>query len=685
MVTGRSTLDDALDMLLAKPMPVFLGGRYGLTPHHRIPAALAEGVFGAPQRETVLCEAMRIAARRWGRAEACDRLSTHAGELDQAASRAIAELADLRPLTAGRPFLTSSYMLSIPMTLHPQSAIVRDDNQVHRVKPGQGALPFVVMLHGAFDNLDRALLTEEEVNDAGNRNPKLRMMVELIARESFLVLGANSELDRGFVDLCWTSASNSTTPPAIWVVDPRDPEDVAAEWPRAALRHLRMEPADFFAALRARLAQTASANSAPKASPPGPGDYRTVRIFTADGRALHTDVRGTTRVGDLARQVAHELWPDADLNDRRAVVDLIRPGDSRLRLVNEHTLHEAQVGEAAQLHVHLDHVAGCADPSPRDPQTPPPPDTPTDDPPPAPQDDGDGALKADGGPPGPLGPGDRRTVRMYTIDNRALDADVRGTTRVGDLARQFARELWPDADLNDRRAVVDLIRPDGSRQRLNSEHTLHEAQVGEADQLQVHLDHVAGMIDPRRRHEALIHAREQVQRLVQQDERVEMDPLLPGDLPTWYTLRLSCPGWAPPPPDSLRPVPIDRHEVQITLDDNFPDVAPKVAWLTEVYHPNIRQQKPRIVCLGDLEKHYIATGLDLLVRTLIDMVGYRNYELAHTVNPDAGIWAQFNVDQIVARGGWPYQPRVLDIAESGDTIEFAEVRPTFGPRKRRSG
>ena len=101
------------------------------------------------------------------------------------------------------------------------------------------------------------------------------------------------------------------------------------------------------------------------------------------------------------------------------------------------------------------------------------------------------------------------------------------------------------------------------------------------------------------------------------------------------------------------PEPVDEHEVFLILPEGFPVQAPLAIWQTPVYHPNIDLETGK-VCLGALEDRYRpAMDFGELCQILVDMAGYRNYEVREGYNTDAAEWAVSPEGRasIEARGG----------------------------------
>ena len=219
--------------------------------------------------------------------------------------------------------------------------------------------------------------------------------------------------------------------------------------------------------------------------------------------------------------------------------------------------------------------------------------------------------------------------------------------------------------------TVDLIDEDGTPHRLDPNRSLHENGVTDGASMRVAAQAMAGGVGQMM--EWFDRARAQIDLFAQQHEEFTVTATDDPDLPTLFRIEIRTPGFAPPGPDGPEPVLIDRHELRILLTREFPRRAPAVQWLSEVFHPNIvpvrRGEVPKgAVCLGPLMDAY-RPDLDfaVLCRLLVDMAGYRNYEVrtlehwAETegyVNAAAAAWARSERGQerILEIGGIPLPP-----------------------------
>jgi ubiquitin-protein ligase len=217
--------------------------------------------------------------------------------------------------------------------------------------------------------------------------------------------------------------------------------------------------------------------------------------------------------------------------------------------------------------------------------------------------------------------------------------DVPSATPVGSVASELVEQYTegpPGAD--DQPTVVDLVGAGGAR-RMNPENTLGDEGVSEGDRLRVGFERRAAAVNPLDRREALFRVRNQLSEY--QDTHAGF-VVLPNSsaLPTEYDIEFSQPSFGPPQNAGDEPPDISAHQLSIVLPPDFPIVAPRVRWLTGIFHPNVyptyesEQLRERpyargLVCLGTLEESY-QPSLDFgeLLATLVDIAGYRNYSVA---------------------------------------------------------
>jgi ubiquitin-protein ligase len=249
-------------------------------------------------------------------------------------------------------------------------------------------------------------------------------------------------------------------------------------------------------------------------------------------------------------------------------------------------------------------------------------------------------------------------IRFY-IEDPAGDvyrAEALSTTLVRDVASDFFEERrWPTRGPNGQpmRGVVERIDPENAdrTERLNSNHTLEEAGVRDEDTLRVLPESVAGAVNPHERLRALVVDQREMLELAASDPEHIQIKTNADHAPNYYEVTLRYTGIKL---GDRGPAPTNEHRVEIFLPAGYPLQAPVVNWLTPIFHPNISMRGS--VCLGILAERYLpGIGLAYIVRMLIDIVRYRNYDLQGVYNVDARTWAQSPEGQelILGIGGVP--------------------------------
>jgi ubiquitin-protein ligase len=90
-----------------------------------------------------------------------------------------------------------------------------------------------------------------------------------------------------------------------------------------------------------------------------------------------------------------------------------------------------------------------------------------------------------------------------------------------------------------------------------------------------------------------------------------------------------------------KPVPRDRHRVEIRLTADYPRVAPVCRMLTPVFHPNI---DPATICVGD---HWTAgERLASLVVRIGEMIAFQAYNIQSPLDAEAAMWADLNAEKL---------------------------------------
>jgi len=281
-----------------------------------------------------------------------------------------------------------------------------------------------------------------------------------------------------------------------------------------------------------------------------------------------------------------------------------------------------------------------------------------------------GAGAGGTGPPGH----DPYDIRLF-IEDPAGDrysAQARSDMLVRDLAADYFEERgWPTRGSNGRpqRGVVELVdaeNPERS-QRLPGDQTLHDAGVRDEDTLLMLPESVAGAVNPQDRLRALVVDQREVKALAASDPQQITVTTNADHAPTRYELTFRYTGVKL---GDRGPELSSEHRIEIVLPADYPLVAPIVRWLTPIYHPNIDVRGN--VCLGVLAERYLpGLGLAYIVRMLIDIARYRNYDLHGVYNVEAATWARSAEGQttILALGGNPEEQPLDALLEMARRLE----------------
>jgi hypothetical protein len=133
----------------------------------------------------------------------------------------------------------------------------------------------------------------------------------------------------------------------------------------------------------------------------------------------------------------------------------------------------------------------------------------------------------------------------------------------------------------------------------------------------------------------------------------EFQQRFPGVAPDKYVVRFSCRGIARRPQDpatllgwldDAQPkapgddelVEVDEHELEIILGLDYPEEAPRLVWLTPIFHPNIR--RPYLCTTG--RPFAPGTRLKSICLMAGQMVQYRHYNLDSVMDYDARAWTE---------------------------------------------
>jgi hypothetical protein len=261
---------------------------------------------------------------------------------------------------------------------------------------------------------------------------------------------------------------------------------------------------------------------------------------------------------------------------------------------------------------------------------------------------------------------------------RITDAPAAQSVRnvVTDVLEEY---VGADDPSGPRPAVADHIGDNGKRRRLDMDDTLHDAGVRDGDHLGVGMEGRAGAIDSIQQQDALDRAYRDIIGFVQANPAVVVRANRLSR-PTEYEIEFGQPSFGPPEAPGGEPYVIDRHAVLLQLGPEFPVQPPSAFWLSPIFHPNVfptydseqSRQYPHMrgfVCLGMFAESWTPdTDFGNLLRLLIAMAGYRNYELfeftgewgsegpqmrVNYFDRAAAAWTQAHQSEIVDIGGTP--------------------------------
>lgn len=251
-----------------------------------------------------------------------------------------------------------------------------------------------------------------------------------------------------------------------------------------------------------------------------------------------------------------------------------------------------------------------------------------------------------------------------------FECDIPLSMELSTLAADFfdARK-WPTTDNQGRgqRAVVELIDPENpdNTKRLRGDLNVEKAGLWEGAILRILPESIAGVkVGYQERLNTLIADHQEMKALIKWNPFIKFEAN-PPHAPTRYAIEFSCSGIKKLKEDGHTPFITNHHQVEITLGAGYPREAPRLRWLSPIFHPNISASNGA-VCIGVLMENYLpGLGLARLVTMLSEMVQYRNFDIASALNKDAAKWA-INVENwqfIQQIGGSPIQGPVMEMLE----------------------
>lgn len=262
-----------------------------------------------------------------------------------------------------------------------------------------------------------------------------------------------------------------------------------------------------------------------------------------------------------------------------------------------------------------------------------------------------------------------------------VDAPAQQTFR--NVAGEVVAQYGPDFADASRPTVVDHVRGDEA-ERVNPDDTLHEAGVQDGDQLRVAFEANAG-VNPIDHENALVRALNETKSFAARrpDVEVRADS---QTMPSEIEIDFSQESFGPPAVLGGEPVRVSWHTVLMEFGPDYPDTAPDAFWRTPFFHPNVfpnydceqLRREPQLkgwVCLGVLkESWYPKRDFGDVCRMLVDMAGYRNYEIFDLRDPGRQEPRANFVDQAAAQWVITHEAEILEIG-GRPILPPADVEP----------
>jgi len=266
---------------------------------------------------------------------------------------------------------------------------------------------------------------------------------------------------------------------------------------------------------------------------------------------------------------------------------------------------------------------------------------------------------------------ENETIRLYieSPDGERFECDVPAEAQLSTLAADFFEQQgWPTRDSRGRgqRAVVELLDPENPdrTKRLRGEQTVGDAGLWDGAILRVFPESIAGRVDERDRVRALVADHNDMIELADWNTHIKFEANL-SYAPFKYEITLDYPSFRALSEDGHTPEISTVHRAEIILGADYPRRAPRVRWLTPIFHPNIRPSDGA-VCLGVLMDRYLpGLGLARLVTMLAEMLQWRNFDMTSALNRAAAEWAADleHWQYIHEIGGSPFQGPVHEWIE----------------------
>jgi ubiquitin-protein ligase len=219
-------------------------------------------------------------------------------------------------------------------------------------------------------------------------------------------------------------------------------------------------------------------------------------------------------------------------------------------------------------------------------------------------------------------------IVKYKETNEELDIEVDDAERVGQVADFLRKELQLRETDAKGRVKYNLVR---NGLKLVPDQSLREAGVRNQDNLVFLAEYEAAAA----RDALLRNEYNEVLRRFRDHARVKI--AVTGKPPTVYKVTYHLRGLVGRAGGELQFA--DRHEVTITVPQDYPHSQPQARMETPAYHPNIALPGGR-VCIGD--DYFTSTGIADVIARVGNYLQYREVGLAKPYPQEPADWVRSN-------------------------------------------
>lgn len=190
---------------------------------------------------------------------------------------------------------------------------------------------------------------------------------------------------------------------------------------------------------------------------------------------------------------------------------------------------------------------------------------------------------------------------------------------------------------------------------------------------------IAGARD--KRQDRLRNERKMLEELDRNSDYVAVQPTrhLAGSEPDEYLVTFRCKGIIGIDANR-RPVYGTHHRVRMVCDEEWPTEPPRLRWETDIWHPNIRHNGTKGVCINKPEWLGGMTLVDLC-KMMFEMVQYKNYHAINSppypLDGEVAAWVRdFAEPQGIVRRGKPVDDKPF---ERPSVLRIVELTPQSAP------